>query len=51
MSAEDCFGTNNSSQYQLVGLDQDWRLWTFQFCTQWGFLIVRLALTPSSESV
>ncbi|KAG5219368.1 extracellular serine carboxypeptidase [Salix suchowensis] len=31
-----CFGTFDDSQYQAIGLDQDWRLWTFQVCTQWG---------------
>jgi len=51
VSVEDCFGTNDDLKYQVADLDQDWRLWVFQYCTQWGYLTVRLALTPSSESV
>ncbi|THH10296.1 hypothetical protein EW146_g8421 [Bondarzewia mesenterica] len=35
---DDCFGTFNDSAYQDVDLSQDWRLWTFQYCTQWGYL-------------
>ena len=48
MTIEDCFGTNDDSKYQVADLGQEWRLWVFQFCTQWGFLTVRLAFTPSS---
>ncbi|KAG6853090.1 hypothetical protein C0991_006984 [Blastosporella zonata] len=36
-SIEECFGTFNDSQYQITTLDQDWRLWQFQVCTQWGY--------------
>jgi len=36
-TVEDCFGTFNDTQYQETGLDQDWRLWMFQVCTQWGY--------------
>ncbi|KAF4577249.1 hypothetical protein EYR36_005236 [Pleurotus pulmonarius] len=36
-TVEECFGTFDDSQYQAIGLDQDWRLWTFQVCTQWGY--------------
>ncbi|KAG6868264.1 hypothetical protein C0993_005755 [Termitomyces sp. T159_Od127] len=32
-----CFGTYDDSQYQVTTLDQDWRLWQFQVCTQWGY--------------
>ncbi|KAG6818369.1 hypothetical protein H0H93_005520 [Arthromyces matolae] len=32
-----CFGTYNDTQYQVTTLDQDWRLWQFQVCTQWGY--------------
>ena len=42
-TVEDCFGTNNDSRYQLADLSQDWRLWVFQFCSQWGYFTVRLA--------
>jgi hypothetical protein len=48
MTIEDCFGTNDDSRYQVADLGQDWRLWVFQFCTQWGYLTVRLAFTSSS---
>lgn len=47
LTVEDCFGTNDDSRYQVTDLDQDWRLWVFQFCTQWGYLTVRLAFAPT----
>lgn len=36
-SVEDCFGTYNDSNFLATGLDQEWRLWLFQVCTEWGF--------------
>lgn len=36
-----CFGTYNDTQFQDTGLDQDWRLWQFQVCTQWGYFTAR----------
>jgi len=39
-SVEECFGTSDPSKYQDVSLDQNWRLWVFQYCTQWGYLFV-----------
>ncbi|KAK1227719.1 Serine carboxypeptidase S28 [Marasmius sp. AFHP31] len=36
-SQDTCFGTYNDTVYQATGLDQDWRLWQFQVCTQWGY--------------
>ncbi|KAJ3562051.1 hypothetical protein NP233_g9817 [Leucocoprinus birnbaumii] len=36
-TVEECFGTFDDSQFQDTGLDQDWRLWQFQVCTQWGY--------------
>jgi len=36
-TVEECFGTFNDTQYQETTLDQDWRLWQFQVCTQWGY--------------
>ncbi|KAG6816405.1 hypothetical protein H0H87_006209 [Tephrocybe sp. NHM501043] len=36
-TVEECFGTYDDSQYQVTTLDQDWRLWQFQVCTQWGY--------------
>ena len=41
LTTEDCFGTNDDSRYQVTDLGQDWRLWVFQYCTQWGYLTVR----------
>ncbi|KAI0062858.1 peptidase S28 [Artomyces pyxidatus] len=35
---EECFGTNDASLYQATDLSQTWRLWAFQYCTQWGYL-------------
>ncbi|TFK23063.1 peptidase S28 [Coprinopsis marcescibilis] len=36
-SIEECFGTFNDSQYRTTDLDQTWRLWLFQVCTEWGY--------------
>ncbi|KAL7421306.1 Serine carboxypeptidase S28 [Cryptotrichosporon argae] len=33
----DCFGTDDDAQFRDTGLDQTWRLWLFQVCTQWGY--------------
>ncbi|KAI0291929.1 peptidase S28 [Multifurca ochricompacta] len=43
LTIEDCFGTNNDLIYQSTDLGEDWRLWTFQYCTQWGYLTVHCA--------
>ncbi|TCD65141.1 hypothetical protein EIP91_003034 [Steccherinum ochraceum] len=37
---DDCFGTFDPTAYQATDLSQTWRLWTFQYCTQWGFFSV-----------
>ncbi|KAF9643255.1 peptidase S28 [Thelephora ganbajun] len=34
---EQCFGTFDDAKYQVTSLDQEWRLWLFQVCTQWGY--------------
>ncbi|THU97122.1 peptidase S28 [Dendrothele bispora CBS 962.96] len=34
---EECFGTFDDSQYTNTSLAEDWRLWQFQVCTQWGY--------------
>jgi len=48
LTVEDCFGTNNASKYQASDLSQDWRLWIFQSCSQWGYLnIPPLSGTPT----
>ena len=44
LTVEDCFGTNNDTRYQVTDLSQNWRLWVFQYCTQWGYLTVRLSI-------
>ncbi|KAF8651928.1 hypothetical protein AX16_004572 [Volvariella volvacea WC 439] len=36
-TVEDCFGTYDDSRYQVTTLDQTWRLWLFQVCTEWGY--------------
>ncbi|KAH7909806.1 serine carboxypeptidase S28-domain-containing protein, partial [Hygrophoropsis aurantiaca] len=36
-TVEECFGTFDDQQYLQVSLDQDWRLWLFQVCTEWGY--------------
>ena len=36
-SVEECFGTQNDTAFQSTDLDQTWRLWEFQVCTQWGY--------------
>ncbi len=43
LTVEDCFGTNEDAKYQITDLSQDWRLWVFQYCTQWGYLTVRIS--------
>lgn len=47
LTVEDCFGTNDDAKYQVTDLSQDWRLWVFQYCTQWGYLTVRLSTQRS----
>ncbi|KAI0755028.1 peptidase S28 [Daedaleopsis nitida] len=36
-AVEECFGTWDASKFQDTGLDQEWRLWLFQVCTEWGY--------------
>ncbi|KAG8776778.1 hypothetical protein FRC20_004585 [Serendipita sp. 405] len=36
---EDCFGTHNASKFQGTSLQETWRLWIFQVCTEWGYFI------------
>ncbi|KAN0131018.1 peptidase S28 [Lactarius tabidus] len=38
LTMEECFGTSDASRYQVTSLVEDWRLWVFQYCTQWGYL-------------
>ncbi|KAJ6508343.1 serine carboxypeptidase S28-domain-containing protein [Mycena sanguinolenta] len=37
ISADVCFGTWDEEQYRVYDLDQEWRLWLFQVCTEWGY--------------
>jgi hypothetical protein len=34
---EECFGTFDDAKFQETSLDQTWRLWLFQVCTEWGY--------------
>ncbi|WRT69169.1 uncharacterized protein IL334_006153 [Kwoniella shivajii] len=34
---EECFGTSQDSKFRETDLEQTWRLWIFQVCTQWGY--------------
>ncbi|KAG9098271.1 hypothetical protein FS749_004258 [Ceratobasidium sp. UAMH 11750] len=36
-SVEQCFGTGDDTKFQSTSLDQEWRAWTFQVCTEWGY--------------
>ncbi|PSR83862.1 hypothetical protein PHLCEN_2v5571 [Hermanssonia centrifuga] len=36
-TVEQCFGTYEDSQFQGISLDETWRLWVFQVCTEWGY--------------
>ncbi|KAH9991483.1 serine carboxypeptidase S28-domain-containing protein [Russula vinacea] len=52
LTLEDCFGTNNDEKYQATDLSQYWRLWVFQFCTQWGYLThYRVPALPNVTAV
>lgn len=35
---ESCFGTKNATFYQQSDMQQEWRSWPYQYCTQWGYL-------------
>ncbi|KAK2465427.1 hypothetical protein APHAL10511_002781 [Amanita phalloides] len=34
---DECFGTYDDAKFQDTQIDQEWRLWQFQVCTQWGY--------------
>ncbi|EJD45939.1 peptidase S28 [Auricularia subglabra TFB-10046 SS5] len=38
-TVEECFGTYDDSQYQNVSLEEYWRAWIFQVCTEWGLFL------------
>ncbi|KAL3293618.1 serine carboxypeptidase s28 [Colletotrichum asianum] len=35
---DDCFGSGDDDAYSADDLRQTWRLWSWQYCTQWGYL-------------
>ncbi|EHL01974.1 putative serine protease K12H4.7 [Glarea lozoyensis 74030] len=37
-SQDRCYGSHNSTYYAQDSLDDDWRSWPYQYCTQWGYL-------------
>ncbi|KAB5559757.1 peptidase S28 [Coniochaeta sp. 2T2.1] len=37
-SQEACFTNYNSTFYEQDTLEDDWRSWPYQYCTQWGYL-------------
>ena len=49
-----CFGTFDDAKFQETTLDNTWRLWVFQVCTEWGYFSVRISsmysyVRPSHE--
>ncbi|KAI0413036.1 peptidase S28 [Xylaria grammica] len=35
---DECFGTYDAEFYSQDNIAQSWRLWPYQYCTQWGYL-------------
>ncbi|OTA33826.1 hypothetical protein BTJ68_08081 [Hortaea werneckii EXF-2000] len=35
---DQCFSNHNSTFYQQDSLDNTWRAWPYQYCTEWGYL-------------
>ncbi|RMY32925.1 hypothetical protein D0866_06264 [Hortaea werneckii] len=35
---DQCFSNHNSTFYQQDSLDDTWRAWPYQYCTEWGYL-------------
>ncbi|KAF7889016.1 hypothetical protein EAF00_009316 [Botryotinia globosa] len=35
---DSCYSTHNSTYYAQDDASQDWRLWPYQYCTEWGYL-------------
>ncbi|KAJ8128597.1 hypothetical protein O1611_g5034 [Lasiodiplodia mahajangana] len=38
VNQDDCFGTYDPTFYAQDSITQSWRLWPYQYCTQWGYL-------------
>ncbi|KAK7022095.1 serine carboxypeptidase S28-domain-containing protein [Favolaschia claudopus] len=39
VSTDLCFGSWDEEQYQVYDIGQEWRLWLFQVCTEWGYFM------------
>ncbi|KAF2752720.1 hypothetical protein EJ05DRAFT_481023 [Pseudovirgaria hyperparasitica] len=37
-SQDACFGNYNVTFYEQDSIHDEWRLWPYQYCTQWGYL-------------
>ncbi|KAF2724423.1 serine carboxypeptidase [Polychaeton citri CBS 116435] len=35
---DECFTVHNATFYEQDGLDQTWRSWPYQYCSEWGYL-------------
>lgn len=35
---EQCFDNHNATRYKRDSLQETWRSWPYQYCTEWGFL-------------
>ncbi|KZL74215.1 serine carboxypeptidase S28 [Colletotrichum tofieldiae] len=35
---DECFGAGSDEVYAADDLNASWRLWSYQYCTQWGYL-------------
>ncbi|KAI7225586.1 serine carboxypeptidase [Hortaea werneckii] len=35
---DQCFSNHNATFYQQDSLDDTWRAWPYQYCTEWGYL-------------
>ncbi|KAF9869975.1 serine carboxypeptidase s28 [Colletotrichum karsti] len=35
---DECFGPGSDESYAADDINQTWRLWPYQYCTQWGYL-------------
>ncbi|KAI5119050.1 hypothetical protein M0805_005916 [Coniferiporia weirii] len=38
-TVEECFGSHDDEKFQNTSLSEEWRAWTFQVCTEWGYFI------------
>ncbi|GJJ10727.1 hypothetical protein Clacol_004954 [Clathrus columnatus] len=47
LTIDQCFGSEDSTQFEADDLSQTWRPWQYQVCTNWGFFVV----APSIPSI